>query len=88
MATKKRRIQISLPPELETVLVDLATLTERPISAVISGLLLESIPSLQQVVASLRASKSGKLDVEGFQRALEQGKKDIEQIQDDLNRIK
>jgi predicted DNA-binding protein len=88
MATTKRRIHVSLPKELENALVDLSVLMERPMASIVTELLVESLPALIQIADSLRSVKSGKLNIEGFEKILEQGKKDIELIQDDLKRSK
>jgi hypothetical protein len=88
MATTKRRIHVSLPKELETVLVDLSVLMERPMASIVTDLLVDSLPALIQVADSLRSAKSGKLDIDGLHRALEQGKNEIEQLQDELRLAK
>lgn len=88
MATTKRRIHVSLPKDLEDVLVDLSVLMERPMASIVTELLVESLPALTHVADSLRSAKSGKLDVDGLVKTLEIGKSEIEQLQNDLNRAR
>lgn len=84
MPTQKRRIQISLDPALDEVLVRLSDSLKKPISKILSELLLESLPALVQVADALDQAKSGKLDIGGFQKVVNNAHAELDEIEDFL----
>lgn len=66
MPTKKRRIQLCLDPDLDIVFAKLSELTGRPQSALVTELLRDTLPVLQQTVEALELAKSGKLNLDGL----------------------
>lgn len=60
MPTSKPRIALTPTAELKAVLDDLATVLEKPTSAVIVGLLTEMQPQLVDLTRYLRHAKEGK----------------------------
>lgn len=82
MPTQRRRIQISLHPELDKVLVRLSTSLKKPTSKILAELLEESLPALIQVADALDQANAGKLDVDGFQKVLEDAHSELDELQD------
>jgi hypothetical protein len=60
MATQKRRLLVTLEPELDVLLRKLAKLRGRPQSSVVGELLQGALPTLRELVAHLEAAE--KLD--------------------------
>ena len=85
MPTQKRRIQISLDPELDEVLVRLSESLKKPTSKILSELLLESLPALVQVADALDQAKSGKLDIDGFKKVVSVAHSELDEIEEFLD---
>ncbi len=58
--TQKRRVALTLDSELDSVISILAKLTNTPKTAVITELLIESLPVMKTVIGALEAAKEGK----------------------------
>ena len=82
MPTQRRRIQISLHPELDKVLVRLSTSLKKPTSKILAELLEESLPALIQVADALDQANAGKLDIDGFQKVLTDAHSELYEIQE------
>lgn len=57
MATKLRRLILSLPPELDRVVDHLASAQGKPRATVVTDLLLEMAPHLEQIAQAVEAAK-------------------------------
>lgn len=84
MPTQKRRIQISLDPALDEVLVRLTDLLKKPTSKIIAELLLESLPALLHIADALEQAKAGKLDIDSFQKVLGVAHSELDEISEFL----
>ncbi len=84
MPTKKRRIQLCLDPDLDVVFAKLSALTGRPQSALVTELLRDTLPVLQQTVDALELAKSGKLNVDGLLGMVQQSISDARGIESEL----
>jgi hypothetical protein len=78
MATRLRRIQISLDPETDKVLTDLSKLTGRPIGTIVRELLGEAVDALKVTVGALRLAKTS--PEEAVQRMVEMADKSVTQV--------
>lgn len=59
MPSVNARVNLTLPPELHAVLVDLSTAVKKPLSTVVTDLLIEMIPHLEGVTKIARAQQAG-----------------------------
>lgn len=59
----KKRIALTVPPEIDSVLSDLSKLTNTPKTAIILELLADVLPSLHQVVNSIKQIKEGQKEL-------------------------
>lgn len=59
MPSQKPRLALTLPPELQVALNDLAEAVGKPVSRVTTEILVEMIPQLQGLAKFSRAAKSG-----------------------------
>lgn len=59
MPSVNPRVNLTLPPELYAVLVDLAAAVKKPVSTVITDLLTEIIPHMEGVTKIARAQQAG-----------------------------
>lgn len=57
---QRTRIALSLKPELDTVISDLAKLTKQTKTSVINGLLTDMLPMLKKTVSAIRKAQEGK----------------------------
>jgi hypothetical protein len=60
LPTRKPRVALSLPPDLEDVLRELSAASDKPLATVIVDLLKELQPALGDLAKIVRAAKSGK----------------------------
>ena len=60
MPTSHRRLHVTLTPELEQVLSDLAYLMDRPQAAIVRDLLIEALPGLQAMSDAMHEAMHGK----------------------------
>ena len=87
MTTRKRRLQVTIEPALEPILLKLSNYLDKPQATIITELLMESLPALTAVADALEQAKQGKLDVSGFQKALAIGRSDIDEIDQSLSEL-
>lgn len=87
MTTRKRRLQVTIEPALEPILLKLSNYLDKPQATIITELLMESLPALTAVADALEQAKQGKLDVSGFQKALAIGWSDIYEIDQSLSEL-
>lgn len=74
MATSKRRIQITLEPELDLVISRISELSGSPVSRVCADLLMNSLPVLSQFVQVLELSKQKQsIDLDALQKFVKEG---------------
>lgn len=66
MTTRKRRLQVTIEPELEPVLARLSKFMGKPQSTIITDLLMESFPILEQTANALELASKGRLDLTGL----------------------
>ena len=59
MPSVNARVNLTLPPELHTILVDLATALKKPVSTVVTDLLTEIIPHMEGITKIARAQQAG-----------------------------
>jgi hypothetical protein len=57
MATKLRRLILSLPPELDRVIDQLALAQEKPRATAVTDLLLEMTPHIEQIAKAIEQAK-------------------------------
>lgn len=57
---QSKRIALSLKPELDTVISNLAKLTKQTKTSVINGLLTDMLPMLKQTVFAIEKAQKGK----------------------------
>lgn len=88
MTTRKRRLQVTIEPALEPILLKLSNYLDKPQATIITDLLMESLPALSAVADALEQAKQGKLDVSGFQKALANGRSEIDEIDEELSSLK
>lgn len=73
MTTRKKRIQVTIEPELEPILDRLSVLMERPKATLITELLMSSLGVLTQTVEVLeqaKLAKDGLVDMDNFRQKL------------------
>jgi len=70
MSTRKRRLQVTIEPELEPVLARLSKFMGKPQSTIITDLLMESFPILEQTANALELASQGRLDLTGLNEAV------------------
>lgn len=61
MPTKKRRLIISLPPELDQALVRFSKVTGQPQSSFVLSCLMENIESLNLITDAVEQAKAGNI---------------------------
>ena len=84
MATRKKRLQVTIEPELEPVLERLSRLMNKPQATLITELLLQSTPILEQTANALEAATQGKLDLSGLNSAVNAKIEEANQLQSEL----
>jgi hypothetical protein len=57
---QSKRIALSLKPELDSVILNLAKLTQQTKTSVINGLLTDMLPMLKQTVLAIEKAQKGK----------------------------
>ncbi len=88
MATSKRRIQITLEPELDSVISRISELSGSPVSRVCADLLMNSLPVLSQFVQVLELSKQKQsIDVEALQKFVQQGHAVMERVDEEMKTL-
>jgi len=85
MPTQKRRIQVSLDHDVDVALVRLSESLSKPISKIVSELLLESLPALIQIADALDQAKAGKLDIDSFKKVVSGAHSELDEIEDFLD---
>lgn len=73
MTTRKKRLQITIEPELEPVLDRLSVLMQKPKATLVTDLLMSSLGVLVQTVEVLERAKQvkdGLVDMESFRQKL------------------
>lgn len=73
MTTRKKRLQITIEPELEPILERLSVLMERPKATLVTELLMSSLNTLTQTVEVLeraKQAKDGLIGIDDFRRKL------------------
>ena len=60
MTTKHRRITISLPPEVDAALAELAKVDNRPQAKIVTEYLVEMVPSMVAMAKIANQMKAGK----------------------------
>ena len=88
MTTRKRRLQVTIEPAFEPILIRLSNYLDKPQATIITDLLMESLPALTAVADALEQAKQGKLDVSAFQKALAEGRSDLDELDDELSVLK
>ena len=81
MTTRKRRLQVTIEPELEPVLARLSVLLETPQSTIITDLLMESLPVLVQTADALELAQQGKLNLDGLVGMVQKSISDAQAIE-------
>lgn len=88
MATTKRRIQITLEPELDSVVSRISELSGSPVSKVCAELLMNSLPVLSQFAEVLELSKQKQtIDVQALKKLVDEGQSMMDQIHSDMKNI-
>lgn len=84
MATDLRRITISLPPELDPLIKELADIQGTSQSRVVTELLKPAVPYLQRTIAFIKASQEAKRDLpEQFLNTLKSSEQRLASAMDD-----
>lgn len=60
---RKVRVALTLPPDIDSVLSKFAELTKQPKTKVITGLLEDMLPTLNQALDALIAARDGKKEL-------------------------
>ena len=60
---QSKRIALSLKPELDTVISDLAKLTKQTKTSVINGILKDMLPMLKQTAQAIEKAQKGKNEI-------------------------
>lgn len=81
MTTRKRRLQVTIEPELEPALARLSVLLEIPQSTIITNLLMESLPVLIQTADALELAKQGKLNLDGLVGMVQKSISDAQELE-------
>lgn len=84
MATRKKRLQVTIEPELEPVLERLSHLMGKPQATIITELLLQSTPVLEQTANALELAIQGKLDLSGLNNVVNAKIEEANQLQSEL----
>lgn len=84
MTTRKRRLQVTIEPELEPVLLRLSKYMGIPQSTIVTNLLMESLPVLQQTADALELASHGRLDLNGLVGMVQQSISDAHAIEVEL----
>ena len=84
MATRKKRLQVTIEPELEPVLERLSRLMSKPQATIITELLLQSTPILEQTANALELAIQGKLDLSGLNNVVNAKIEEANQLQSEL----
>lgn len=84
MVTRKRRLQVTIEPELEPVLIRLSALLDTPQATIITNLLMESLPVLQQTADALELAQNGKLNLDGLIGMVQQSISDAQAIESEM----
>jgi hypothetical protein len=59
----RKRVQLSLKPELDFVITDLAILTKQTKTSVITGILMDMLPMLKQTAMAIEKVQKGKNEI-------------------------
>lgn len=73
MTTRKKRLQVTIEPELEPILERLSKFMGKPQSTIITELLMESYPILEQTAIALELASQKRLDLSGLNEAVNKG---------------
>jgi len=88
MATSKRRIQITLEPELDAVISRISELSGSPVSRVCADLLMNSLPVLSQFVQVLELSKQKQtIDLDALQKFVDEGHSVMNRVDEDMKSL-
>ena len=88
MATSKRRIQITLEPELDAVISRISELSGSPVSRVCADLLMNSLPVLSQFVQVLELSKQKQtIDLDALQKFVDEGHSVMNQVDEEMKSL-
>lgn len=84
MTTRKKRLQVTIEPELVPVLERLSVLLETPQSTIITDLLMESLPVLIQTADALELAKKGVLNLDGLVGMVQKSISDAQAIESEM----
>lgn len=84
MATQKKRLQVTIEPELAPVLIRLSSLLEIPQSTIITNLLMESMPVLIQTADALELAKQGKLNLDGLVGMIQKSISEAQELESEM----
>lgn len=84
MTTRKRRLQVTIEPELEPVLARLSKFMGKPQSTIITDLLMESFPILEQTANALELATQGRLDLSGLNDVVNRSINEVVELQNEL----
>lgn len=84
MTTRKRRLQVTIEPELEPVLLRLSQYMGIPQSTIVTNLLMESLPVLKQTADALELASKGQLDLNGLMGMVQQSISDAQALESEL----
>lgn len=88
MATSKRRIQITLEPELDAVISRISELSGSPVSRVCADLLMNSLPVLSQFVQVLELSKQKQtIDLDALQKFVDEGHSVMNRVDEEMKSL-
>lgn len=82
------RLTVGIRDDVYEVISRLAVVTEMPKSKVITSLLEDSLPALSQVLAALESARIGKLDVSAFEKILDDGQREIDDVRSSIRGAK
>lgn len=82
MTTRKRRLQVTIEPELEPVLARLSKCMGKPQSTIITDLLMESFPVLEQTANALELAAQGKLDLSSLNDVVNAKIQEVNELQE------
>lgn len=84
MTTRKKRLQVTIEPELEPILERLSKFMGKPQSTIITELLMESYPILEQTANALELATQGRLDLSGLNAAVNKGIEKAQKAENEL----
>lgn len=88
--TKNKRVALTLPPEIDSVLTELSSLSNQPKTAIITEILTDSLPIFSTVIDALKAVKEGQnqIAIDAAAKFLQDASNSINQAHIDFGGIK